>query len=148
METTQQLDGEERLIHARTVMNAVQMSMDSRNPQSRAEAEAALRNWESDAAPGFLQALLDISRESEAVGEVRAQPDCEPAYAGIVQSDSTAKLEKDLFFVVCRMSDYWQLSLPRMLLAARGARPWAPGNGHEYLRQKSLMCAQPQPACC
>ncbi|DBA91518.1 TPA: hypothetical protein ACH3X1_003140 [Trebouxia sp. C0004] len=69
METTQQLDGEERLIQARTVMNAVQMSMDSQNPQSRAEAEAALRNWESDAAPGFLQALLDISRESEAVGE-------------------------------------------------------------------------------
>lgn len=69
METTQQLDGEERLIHARTVMNAVQMSMDSQSPQSRAEAEAALRNWESDAAPGFLQALLDISRESEAVGE-------------------------------------------------------------------------------
>ena len=83
METTQQLDGEERLIHARTVMNAVQMSMDSQNPKSRAEAEAALRNWESDAAPGFLQALLDISRESEAVGEVRAQPDREPAYAGI-----------------------------------------------------------------
>ncbi|KAA6416744.1 MAG: importin 11 [Trebouxia sp. A1-2] len=69
METTQKLDGEERLIHARTVMNAVQMSMDSQNPQSRAEAEAALRSWESDAAPGFLQALLDISRESEAVGE-------------------------------------------------------------------------------
>jgi len=103
METTQQLDGEERLIHARTVMNAVQMSMDSQNPQSRAEAEAALRNWESDAAPGFLQALLDISRESESVGEVRAQPDCEPAYAGIVQSDSTAKLEKDLF-VCCLQS--------------------------------------------
>ncbi len=51
-------------------MNAVQMSMDSQNPQSRAEAEAALRSWESDAAPGFLQALLDISRESGAVGEV------------------------------------------------------------------------------
>lgn len=56
-----QLDGEERIIQARTVLNAVQMSMDSQNPQSRAEAEAALRNWESDAAPGFLQALLDIS---------------------------------------------------------------------------------------
>ncbi|KAL0029584.1 hypothetical protein WJX79_006026 [Trebouxia sp. C0005] len=48
---------------------APEMSMDSQNPQSRAEAEAALRSWESDAAPGFLQALLDISRESEAVGE-------------------------------------------------------------------------------
>ena len=44
--------------------------MDSQNPQGRAEAEAALRTWESDAAPGFLQALLDISRESTAVGEV------------------------------------------------------------------------------
>lgn len=70
-EQAQQLDGEERLIQARTVMNAVQMSMDSHSPQSRAEAEAALRNWESDAAPGFLQALLDISRETGAVGEVR-----------------------------------------------------------------------------
>ena len=70
MEQAQQLDGEERLIQARTVMNAVQMSMDSNNPQSRAEAEAALRNWESDAAPGFLQALLDISRETSAVSEV------------------------------------------------------------------------------
>lgn len=73
METPQQLDGEERLIQARTVMNAVQMSMDSQNPQDRAEAEAALRSWESDAAPGFLQALLDIARESAAVGEVQAQ---------------------------------------------------------------------------
>ena len=76
MEQTQQLDGEERIIQARTVLNAVQMSMDSHNPQSRAEAEAALRNWESDAAPGFLQALLDISSASGAdgasyVGEVQ-----------------------------------------------------------------------------
>ena len=73
METPQQLDGEERLIQARTVMNAVQMSMDSQNPQDRAEAEAALRSWESDAAPGFLQALLDIARESTVVSEVQAQ---------------------------------------------------------------------------
>ena len=70
MDQPQQLDGEERLIQARTVLNAVQMSMDSHNPQARAEAEAALRNWESDAAPGFLQALLDIARESTAVAEV------------------------------------------------------------------------------
>lgn len=41
----EQLDGEERIIQARTVLNAVQMSMDSHSPQSRAEAEAALRNW-------------------------------------------------------------------------------------------------------
>ena len=72
MEVPQQLDGEERLIQARTVMNAVQMSLDSQNPQARAEAEAALRSWESDAAPGFLQALLDIARENEAVSEVCA----------------------------------------------------------------------------
>lgn len=45
MEQAQQLDGEERIIHARTVLNAVQMSMDSHSPQSRAEAEAALRSW-------------------------------------------------------------------------------------------------------
>ena len=45
MEQAQQLDGEERIIQARTVLNAVQMSMDSHSPQSRAEAEAALRNW-------------------------------------------------------------------------------------------------------
>ena len=64
MEQAQQLDGEERIIQARTVLNAVQMSMDSHSPPSRAGAEAALRNWESDAAPGFLQALLDISSAS------------------------------------------------------------------------------------
>ena len=45
MEQEQQLDGEERIIQARTVLNAVQMSMDSHSPQSRAEAESALRNW-------------------------------------------------------------------------------------------------------
>ena len=45
MEQALQLDGEERIIQARTVLNAVQISMDSHSPQSRAEAEAALRNW-------------------------------------------------------------------------------------------------------
>lgn len=45
MEQAHRLDGEERIIQARTVLNAVQMSMDSQSPQSRAEAEAALRNW-------------------------------------------------------------------------------------------------------
>ena len=86
MDQPQQLDGEERLLHARTVLNAVQMSMDSQNPQARAEAEAALRNWESDAAPGFLQALLDIARESAAVGEVKPQCQQESSMQWFTQS--------------------------------------------------------------
>lgn len=62
--TQQRTDGEDAIIQARTVVNAVQMSMDSHDPQARAEAEAALRGWESDAAPGFLHSLLGIAGQA------------------------------------------------------------------------------------
>lgn len=62
--TPQRTDGEDAIIQARTVVNAVQMSMDSQDPHARAEAEAALRGWESDAAPGFLHSLLGIASQA------------------------------------------------------------------------------------
>lgn len=37
----------------------------------RAPAEALLRNWEADAAPGFLHSLMLIVQQQQAIDEVR-----------------------------------------------------------------------------
>ena len=51
------------------------------NNDTRSVAEAQLRAWEGDAAPGFIGSLLKVVAEVAAVPEVRAQGDLERSHA-------------------------------------------------------------------
>ena len=55
---------------ARTVITTLEAALSFDNA-TRGAAEAQLREWESDAAPGFIGSLLKVVAEVQAVPEVR-----------------------------------------------------------------------------
>lgn len=57
-------------VDAKTVLDTLRAAM-SHVKEQREPAEAALRGWEADAAPGFLQALMMIVQEQAQIDEVR-----------------------------------------------------------------------------
>lgn len=52
------------------VLQTIRAAM-SHMPGERVPAEAAIRSWEADAAPGFLHSLMLIVQQQAAIDEVR-----------------------------------------------------------------------------
>jgi hypothetical protein len=65
-------DGAVAALPVEQVLHTVRAAM-SHDAAARVPAEAALKAWESDAAPGFLQSLLLIVQQAAAVDEVRLE---------------------------------------------------------------------------
>lgn len=51
------------------VLQTIRAAM-SHMPEERVPAEAAIRSWEADAAPGFLHSLMLIVQQQAAIDEV------------------------------------------------------------------------------
>jgi len=63
-------------VQVEQVLGTMRAAM-SHSKADREPAEALLRSWEADAAPGFLHSLMLIVKEQQAVDEVgRAQRKC------------------------------------------------------------------------
>ena len=91
------------------------------NTGVRSRAETSLRQWEADAAPGFLMSLLQIVQHTALVDEAS----CVVLACG----SATRSAYTDDSNLICRTSVCWRLSSLKMRLAARGGRHWAAESG-------------------
>ena len=91
------------------------------NTGVRSRAEISLRQWEADAAPGFLTSLLQIVQQTALIDEASRVI---LAYGRAMRSAYT-----DGSNSICRTPVCWRLSSPKMRLAARGGRHWAAESG-------------------
>lgn len=95
------MESEQVAINAEAVFGTLSATL-SLDAPSRQAAEAQLRGWEKDAAPGFIGALVKIVVAHDAVAEVRHHP---------------APLAGEVSCLAAAASHFWSLQELRLLAA-------------------------------